>query len=87
MADSSKKLSSKEYEIMGRQLESLYEHIHPSKTALYKAAFMKGILAGVGGVIGATLVVAVLAWVLSLFDNVPLIGGAVDAVRHTIQNK
>ena len=89
MADTKQygKLSPKEYELMGKQLESLYEHIHPSKKALYKAALVKGMLGGVGGVIGATLGIAVIAWILSLFDNIPLIGSAVDAVRHTLQSK
>jgi gas vesicle protein len=40
---------------------------------------------GAGGVIGATLVVALLIWLLSLFDNVPLIGHFVETIRNTIQ--
>jgi hypothetical protein len=84
MAQESKALSSEDYERMGKQLESLYDSVHPDRKALYKTAFIKGILGGVGGVIGATLVVALLLWALSLFDNIPLIGGFVDSIRHTI---
>ena len=76
---------AKDYERMGRQLEAMYDSVHPDRKALYKSAFLKGVLGGVGGVIGATLIVALLIWLLSLFDNVPLIGHFVETIRNTIQ--
>ncbi len=80
-----KKRTAAEYEQMGRDLEALYLNIHPDKLAFYKAAFLRGVLGGVGGVIGATVVIALLLWVLSLFNNVPLIGGFVEAIQRTIE--
>ncbi len=76
----------KEYEEMGRQIEALYNAVNPSKRVFYRMAFLKGILGGVGGVIGATVVIALLIWVLSLFGDVPLIGNFVDAIRRTIES-
>lgn len=78
---------AKEYERLGRQLEALYDAINPKKGALYKTAFLKGILGGVGGVIGATLVIALLLWVLSLFDSVPFVGPITHTVQKTIERK
>jgi hypothetical protein len=42
-------------------------------------------LAGFGGVIGATLVVALVIWLLSIFGNLPLIGDFFDSTKDTIQ--
>lgn len=81
-----KQRTAGEYEQMGRDLEAVYMNINPNKTTFYKAAFLRGILGGVGGVIGATVVIALLLWLLSLFNDVPLIGGFVDAIRRTIES-
>jgi len=81
-----KQRTAGEYEQMGRDLEAMYLNINPNKTTFYKAAFLRGILGGVGGVIGATVIIALLLWLLSLFNDVPLIGGFVDAIRRTIES-
>lgn len=81
------KQPTKDYELMGKQLEALYDSVNPKRAVLYKTAFLKGVVTGVGGVIGATLVIALLLWLLSLFDSVPLIGGFVEAIRNTIDQK
>lgn len=82
-----KELAPKEYEQMGRQLDALYDAVHPDRRALYKAAFIKGVLSGVGGVIGATLVVALLLWLLSLFAELPLIGNFIETIQDTLETK
>ncbi len=83
---SQKQKTAKDYEAMGRQLEALYDSVNPQRSTFYKAAFLKGILGGVGGVIGATIVIALLLWVLSLFGDIPLIGHFVETVRRTIES-
>lgn len=80
-----KEKTVEEYEQMGRELEALYWSVHPNRGTFYRAAFLKGVLSGVGGVIGATVIIALLIWLLSLFDSVPLIGGFVDSIKHTIE--
>ena len=74
-----------EYEELGKQIAALYDHLNPKKGELYKTAFFRGILSGVGGVIGATLVIALLLWTLSLFDNIPVIGGFFEAISRSIE--
>lgn len=78
---------NKDYEQMGQQLESLYDAVNPNRRALYRTAFFKGIFTGVGSVIGATLVIALLLWLLSLFSELPLVGNFVDQVRGTIDSQ
>ncbi len=66
-------------------LTNIYETGYIDRNQTYKMSFIKGILAGLGGVIGATLVVALLIWVLSLLGSVPLINTLTDNVENTIQ--
>ena len=81
------KTKSKEYEAVGKLVVDLYDSVNPQKATLYKAAFLKGVLSGVGGVIGATIVIALLLWVLSLLDSLPLLGPLTDSVKDTIEQK
>jgi hypothetical protein len=76
-----------EYEKLGRMLENIYETGYIDQNQAYKHSFIKGLLGGLGGVIGATIVVALVIWLLSLFKEIPLVGPVVDSVRHTINNR
>jgi Domain of unknown function (DUF5665) len=81
-----KKKTPKEYEELGRAVSSIFESGYLDKKQAYKTSFIKGLLSGFGGVIGATIIVALLVWILSFFGNVPLIGRFVDRLDHTVQN-
>jgi hypothetical protein len=72
---------------VGKQVMVLYDHINPDRRGLYRTAFLKGIVTGVGSVIGATLVVALLAWTLSLFHDVPFLGRLTNNVHDTIETR
>jgi tetrahydromethanopterin S-methyltransferase subunit D len=65
----SKKIS---YEQIGRMVENIYLSGYIDKNQMYKMTFVKGLLAGLGGVIGATVIVALVLWLLSLFNYTPL---------------
>lgn len=62
----------KNYEQIGRMLENIYESGYIDRNQLYKTSFIKGIVTGLGGVIGATIVVALLLWVLTVLNYTPL---------------
>lgn len=66
-------------------LISIYESGYLSQKQAYKMSFIKGVLAGFGGVLGATILVALLLWALSLFSSVPFIGQIAQNVTNTIQ--
>jgi hypothetical protein len=61
-------------------LEDLFYDFHSSRAQVYKMNFFRGIFLGFGTVIGGTLVVALLIWILSLLAHVP--GGIGDFVRY-----
>lgn len=76
-----------DYAQLGKQVVNLYDTLKPNRTAVYRGNFLKGVAGGLGGVVGATVGVALLLWVLSLFGQIPIVGHFVDVVRHTIQNR
>ena len=78
-----KKLSNKDLEAIGRTMMTVYETGYADRKRFYIQTFIKGVLAGLGGVVGATIVVALLLWVLSLLSAVPF----VDDIRDTLQTE
>lgn len=77
--------STTQYEKMGRELESLYDAVNPDRKRLYRTAFIKGMVSGVGGVIGATIIIALIIGILSWLGHVLHLGPYVDNLKHTIQ--
>lgn len=81
----SKKLSKKQYEELGRIVASVYETGYLDAAKSYRMSFIKGMFRGLGSVVGATILVALLLWVLSLFNEIPLLGNIVDKVETSIE--
>lgn len=82
----SDKKEDKKQQLDATQLaEILMKAEQVDRKSFYLHSFLRGLLAGAGTVIGATVLIALLLWILSFFDTVPLIGPTVDNVRHSIQ--
>lgn len=82
---SKSKNSDKDYEQLGRMLANIYETGYIDRNQLYKMSFIKGVITGFGGVVGATLVVALVIWILSLLGNVFLLDKIVDPISENIK--
>lgn len=78
------KKSDKDYTELGKQLAALFELGSPSRRAMLWNSFLRGVAQGFGAVVGGTLLVALLLWMLGLFNHVPLLGTASDAISRTI---
>lgn len=79
----------KENEIGARRavLEDLFYDFHSSRKQIYVMNFVRGIFFGVGTVVGGTLVVALVVWLLTWFTDIP--GGFGDFIQYivdTVQN-
>ena len=74
-----------DYTRLGKQVAAIYDTVRPGKRQLYTAAFIKGLLAGFGGVLGATVGISLLLYVLSMFETIPYIGDISEALQNTIQ--
>lgn len=70
---------------MQKALEVLFASEYINHHKLYFHNFIRGIFFGAGGVIGATVLIGLVVWILSLFDQVPLIGPFIEHTKDTIQ--
>jgi hypothetical protein len=82
----SQRLSSRDYEKLGRLLVSVAEVGYRDKKQLYKVSFIRGILTGLGTVIGATIVVGLLLYLLSALETIPFIGDVADSVKESLSS-
>jgi Domain of unknown function (DUF5665) len=80
-----KETLKRNHDEIAKALEILFATDYIDKKKLYLSNFLRGMAFSAGGVIGATIVIALLLWALSLFDNVPLIGPLLENTRQTIE--
>ena len=67
-------------------LEDIFNDYYQERRKIYKMSFIKGIFSGLGAVLGATVVVALIIWALSLFVHVPGIGDAVKNAQSSLES-
>lgn len=63
-------------------LEDLFYDFNKSRVQIYKMNFFRGIFFGFGSVIGGTLVIALLIWVLTWLADIP--GGIGDFIQYIV---
>ncbi|HSW81592.1 MAG TPA: DUF5665 domain-containing protein [Candidatus Saccharimonas sp.] len=67
-------------------LEDLFDDFYNHRRQVYAMNFYRGIFFGLGSLIGGTIVVALLLWLLSALQYVPFLQGIVDAAQHSLQH-
>lgn len=67
-------------------LEELFNDFYDDRRNIYKMNFFRGIFFGLGSVLGATIVVAIVVWLLSFFVNVPGIGNEIQQAQDTLRS-
>jgi len=63
-------------------LEELFHDFNSSRTQVYKLNFFRGIFFGLGSVLGGTIVIALLVWLLSWLTDIP--GGIGDFIQYVV---
>lgn len=71
---------------VARALEILFASGYISRSRLYIENFMRGMFFALGGLIGVTVGLAITLWILSLFDQVPLIGPVIESISDQIKS-
>ncbi len=71
---------------LGKMLREFSEMGVMDRKELLWVSFLRGLAQGFGAIVGGTILVALLLWILSLFNQVPLIGPAVDNISETVNS-
>lgn len=66
-------------------LEELFNDFYAERHKLYKMNFFRGVFFGLGSVLGGTIVLALIVWIISLFVNFPLIGNFFEQTQNTLE--
>jgi hypothetical protein len=67
-------------------IEDLFYDFNRNRVEVYKMNFIRGIFFGLGSILGGTVVIALLAWILSFFVEIPGIGDSIQQVQDSIQS-
>jgi len=67
-------------------LEDLFYDLHKNRVQVYKMNFIRGVFFGLGSILGGTIIIALFAWILSLFVDLPGVGSSIEQVQQSIQN-
>jgi hypothetical protein len=68
-------------------IEQLFEDHYEHRRRVYKINFIRGLFFGLGSVIGGTVVIAIVIWLLTLFVDFPLIGDYFETLQQTLENE
>ncbi len=76
--------AQKENELGARRaiLEDLFYDFNKSRGQVFAMNFFRGIFFGLGSVLGGTIVIALIVWILSLLADIP--GGIGDFVQYIV---
>ncbi|MCB9821612.1 hypothetical protein H6798_03695 [Candidatus Nomurabacteria bacterium] len=80
------KTKTKQQDQAEQTLQKIIESGLVSYKSIFKVNFLRGLSFGFGSVLGATVLVALVAWILSWFNNMWILGGLIDAIRNSLAN-
>lgn len=66
-------------------LEELFQDFYKNRYQLFWMNFLRGIFFGVGTVLGGTIVVALLLWLLALIGQIPWLGEFVETIQRSLE--
>lgn len=67
-------------------IEEMFNDFYDDRRNIYRMNFFRGIFFGLGSVLGGTVVVALVVWLLSFFVELPFIGPSVENAKDQIQS-
>ena len=69
-------------------IEELFYDFHKSRRQVYGTNFVRGIFFGVGSVLGGTIVIGVVIWLLGLLVDIPGgVGEFIQFIVNTVQQR
>jgi hypothetical protein len=68
-------------------MEELFQDFYKHRRQIYVMNFVRGIFFGFGSVVGGTIVVALVLWILSALHYVPFLDNIVNATQQSLEQK
>jgi len=66
-------------------LEDLFDDYYRQRYKVYRMNLVRGIFFGFGSVVGGTLMIALLLWLLTFTNDIPFIGEFSQKVQNSIE--
>lgn len=79
-------MTAKDFETLGRDLWTMYELNYKNRKRMYFFTFGKGVAQGFGIFLGGTILVAVLLYTLTFFEQIPLLSPFVQKINEVIKD-
>lgn len=67
-------------------IEELFNDMYEDRRNIYLMNFIRGIFFGLGSVLGGTIVIAFIVWILSFFVQIPFIGPSLQEAQDQIRS-
>lgn len=78
-------LNDKERIEFAKQIEHMYEAAYGSWRRVMLPALLRGMFMGFGIVLGGSILVALLVWILGSLESIPLLGDLAESTRKTVE--
>jgi hypothetical protein len=65
--------------------EEFFNDYYKRRRQVYHMNLVRGIWFGFGSVLGGTLLITILLWVLSLFHQIPFLNDIVETIQRSIE--
>lgn len=79
------KLTDQQRIQFAKQIEYMFEAAHAGWGKVAWLALVRGLATGFGVVLGGTIVVAIIIWILGSLDSIPLLGDLAENTKSTIE--
>lgn len=81
-----KKVQPNDQELLelGKKLQAFYDSGYVNKKQALHFAFLKGLASGFGAFLGGTILIGLLVWTLSFFENIPFLSHFVNLFHNTL---
>ncbi len=81
-ADKSKKQAA---DLRRDVFEEFFNDYYKHRRKVYHLNLVRGIWFGFGSVLGGTLLITILLWILSLFHQIPFLNDVIDTIQSSIE--
>lgn len=79
------KLTDQQRIEFAKQIEYMFQAAHASWGKVVWLALVRGVATGFGVVLGGTIVVAIIVWVLGSLNSIPFLGDLAETTKSTIE--